>query len=223
MSIHTSSLLLIGAGKMGSALVSAWIAAGLPATSITLVDPNPKNPPGGVKVLTTLAEVTGDHDCIVLAVKPQSMDDVMELLAKKYADATKPLFLSIAAGKTLNYFKKSLPHAAIVRAMPNTPAIVGKGITALIANERTSDTQRKLAEELLNAAGKTVWLQSEGQMDAVTAVSGSGPAYMFYFLELLIDAGKAQGLPDDICKQLAIETMIGSARPNRVSATADAH
>ncbi len=199
---------------MGGALLAAWLRAGVKPASVTVVDPHIaelKHLPEGIQKAASLADVGTAFDCIVLAVKPQSMDGVMAQLATLYSTITKPVFLSIAAGKTLAYFKKSLPHSAIVRAMPNTPSIIGKGISALVANDRTSDSQKALAETLLNAAGKTVWLQQESQMDAVTAVSGSGPAYMFYFLEQLIDAGKAQGLPDEICRQLALHTMLGSA------------
>lgn len=210
MDTQTSKILLIGAGKMGSALLSAWLHKGIPASNIVVVEPNQKQTLGGVSTVGSLEEASADVDCILLAVKPQSMDEVLQELASK---KSKALVLSIAAGKTLGYFEKHLgAEAAIVRAMPNTPAIIGKGISALIANENVSDEQRQLAETLLRAAGRTVWLTDETQMDAVTAISGSGPAYVFLFLDALIAAGIAQGLSQDIATQLAIQTVRGSVK-----------
>lgn len=208
--IQNTKILLIGAGKMGGALLGAWLHKGIPASAITVVEQNPKQINDEVRVVSSLAVASTDVDCIVLAVKPQSMDEVLkELAAKK----SKALILSIAAGKTLGYFEKHLgAEAAIVRAMPNTPAIIGKGISALIANENVSEEQKQLAEMLLRAAGKTVWLNDESQMDAVTAISGSGPAYVFLFLDALIAAGIAQGLPQDVATQLAIQTVRGSVK-----------
>lgn len=206
------SILLIGAGKMGGALLAAWLRSGIAASSVTVVDTHATSlPHQGVQLRSTLAEAEGVYDCVVLAVKPQSMDDVMRELGERYTGKRTPMFLSIAAGKPLAYFARFLPDAAFVRSMPNTPALVGKGISALVANRHAQAKQKQLAERLLAAAGATVWLEQEQQMDAVTAISGSGPAYMFLFLELLIDAGKAQGLSDAVSKQLAIATMQGSA------------
>ncbi len=209
MDIQNTKLLLIGAGKMGGALLDAWMHKGIPASAITVVEQNAKQN-AGINTVTTLDEASTDVGCIVLAVKPQSMDGLLKQLAAKQSNA---LILSIAAGKTLGYFEKHLgAEAAIVRAMPNTPAVIGKSISALIANENVSDEQRQLAETLLRAAGKTVWLNDETQMDAVTAISGSGPAYVFLFLDALITAGIAQGLPQDIATQLAIQTVRGSVK-----------
>lgn len=210
MDIQNTKILLIGAGKMGGALLSAWINKGVSASTITVIDPNAQLTTAGVNQINSLSETSADVDCIVLAVKPQSMDDVLRTLAAK---KSKAMIISIAAGKTLGYFEKHLgAETPIVRAMPNTPAIVGKGISALIANENVSDEQRQLAECLLRAAGRTVWLNDEAQMDAVTAISGSGPAYVFLFLDALIAAGIAQGLPQDVAAQLAIQTVRGSVK-----------
>lgn len=211
MAKFSPSILLIGAGKMGGALLASWIRAGVPAANITVVDPHAKEQPQGVNVVSALAHVTSKHDCVLLAVKPQTMDALMREVAEKYAGNTRTMFLSVAAGKTLAYFNRLLPGASIVRAMPNTPALIGKGVSALVANNNATEAHKQLAEKLLATAGETVWLQNEGQMDAVTALSGSGPAYMFLFLDMLVDAAKAQGLPEEISKKLALQTMLGSA------------
>jgi pyrroline-5-carboxylate reductase len=137
------------------------------------------------------------------------MDAALLPLAQRFGK--KPLYLSIAAGKTLQYLKKHLGDAAIVRTMPNIPALIGKGISVLCANAKVSKVQKQLATTLLKAAGEVVWLEDESQMDAVTALSGSGPAYVFLFMEALIEAGITQGLLEKMCKQLVMETVLGSA------------
>lgn len=208
-----SKILLIGAGKMGVALLAAWLHKG--ARQITVIEENTSNAEqakkldASVNVVNFIDQTTSSFDVVVLAVKPQSMDALLPQLAVKYGNAS--LYLSIAAGKTLSYFEKQLGDAPVVRAMPNTPALIGKGISALIANKKVSDTHKKLAEQLLRAAGEIVWLENESQMDAVTAISGSGPAYVFLFLEALIEAGSKQGLPEAIAKQLALQTLLGSS------------
>lgn len=200
------TILLIGAGKMGGALLAVWLKEGWQTSQITVVDPHPVSV--NVKQYATLAEVKGSFDCAVVAVKPQSIDKIMpELVRIKPA-----MVLSIAAGKTLSYFEQHMPRTAIVRAMPNTPAVIGKGMSALVGNSKMTKAQSNLANALLAAAGKTVWLDDESQMDAVTAISGSGPAYMFLFLEALVDAGKAQGLSKDLAYELALQTMRGSVK-----------
>jgi len=206
-------ILLIGAGKMGGALLAAWLKAG--AGSITVVEPNASFADSRVTVKRKLGEVSDIPDVVLLAVKPQSLDMLLPELATKFSD--KPLYLSIAAGKTLSYFEKHLGDAAIVRAMPNTPALIGKGISAVVANKNASDAQRQLATQVLKAAGDVVWLEDESLMDAVTAVSGSGPAYAFLFMESLIEAAIAQGLPEDIAKKLVVETVHGAAELARKS------
>lgn len=210
MNTHTTHILLIGAGKMGGALLSAWIHKGIPTSAITVVDPHAKHTVGNLRVHASVDAVSTDVDCILLAVKPQSMDGVLQQLAAKNSKA---LVLSIAAGKTLGYFEQHLgAGAAVVRAMPNTPAIIGKGISALIANKNVNEQQKQLAEALLRAAGRIVWLEEEAQMDAVTAISGSGPAYVFLFLDAFIAAGIAQGLPEEIATELAVQTVRGSVK-----------
>lgn len=209
VSLADAKIVLVGAGKMGGALHAAWLRAGVLASNIAVVEPMGFFAAGS-NAFKSLDEVTLAPDCVVLAVKPQSMDALLPALATKFG--TKPLYLSIAAGRTLSYFKKHLGDAAVVRAMPNTPAVIGKGISALCANAKVKENNKTLADALLLAAGQTVWLEDESQMDAVTAVSGSGPAYVFLFTEALIAAGIAQGLPEETAKKLALYTVRGSAK-----------
>jgi pyrroline-5-carboxylate reductase len=213
--IDCERVLLIGAGKMGSALLGAWLRCGLQAAAVTVVETNADAIAAlqstGVRIIASLQEAPDDPQCIVLAVKPQSLAALLPTVAEKYA--ARPLYLSIAAGKTLGFYQQALGgEAAVVRAMPNTPALVRKGISALCANALVSERQRTLAASLLKAAGEVLWLEDEAQMDAVTALSGSGPAYVFLFLEALIAAGKAQGLSEDIAAKLALHTLRGSAK-----------
>jgi len=203
------SLLLVGGmGKMGSALYNAWRKSGMPKNSITLNDIHGQN-------AKPLDEIHSTPECIVLAVKPQSMDEVLPALAKKFG--SKPFYLSIAAGKTIASLEKHLGNAAIVRAMPNTPALIGEGMSALYANERTTEEQKKIASELLQAAGGIVWVKNESLMDTVTAISGSGPAYVFLFLQSLIEAGISHGLTEGVSRQLAIQTLLGSTKLAQLS------
>lgn len=208
---NNAHILLIGAGKMGGALLAAWRHKH-EALSITVLESDAAKVKDlmedGVNVISSLAQVKDSPDCIVLAVKPQGMDGVL----KELSSYSTSLILSIAAGKTLAYFAKHLGDAPVVRAMPNTPALIRKGITALVANRHVGEDQKALAEQLLSAAGEVVWLDAEAQIDAVTAVSGSGPAYVFYFLEALIKAGGVQGLPEDIARRLALQTLRGSVK-----------
>lgn len=214
MILGDSKILLIGAGKMGGALLAAWLHAGIKPQSITVVESDAtqikKRAADGVQTAQSVHDVAATPDVVVLAVKPQSMDALLPELAAKFGP--RALYLSIAAGKMLGYFAKHLHDAPVVRAMPNTPALIRKGISALIANAKASEAQKELAGSLLKAAGEVVWLDDESQMDAVTALSGSGPAYVFLFMESLIAAGKAQGLPEAIATKLALHTLKGSAK-----------
>lgn len=197
---------------MGGALMRSWLAAGMPKKAITVVD-TASTIKGAFRSLDDMRKTP---DCIVLAVKPQTFDALLPEVKKKFGDG--PLYISIAAGKPVVYFQKALgSKTAIVRAMPNTPALISKGISALYANKQVNSKQKKIAATLLEAAGKIVWLNKETYIDAVTAISGSGPAYVFLFLESLITAGKAQGLPQAIARTLAIETLIGSAKLAKLS------
>jgi pyrroline-5-carboxylate reductase len=211
--IGARGLVLLGCGKMGGAMLEGWLARGLPPSAITVLEPNP------TPRLTELASL-GLHlnadlpaapAVCVLAVKPQMMADALQRLAPFGNGRT--VFLSIAAGTPIRFFETVLGAATpLVRAMPNTPAAVGRGITAIIGNAAAGDPELALAEELLAAVGQTVRLQDESQMDAVTAVSGSGPAYVFLLIEALAAAGEAEGLPPDLAMRLARATVGGAGQ-----------
>jgi pyrroline-5-carboxylate reductase len=210
----TGKLLLVGCGKMGIAMLAGWRARGLPADHIQVVDP------GAEQRAAAAAHGVAAHaapdalpatfvpDIILLAVKPQGMDAVAPLYAR-FAGTS--CFLSIAAGKTMATLDRLLGgRAAIVRSIPNTPAAVGRGITGAVANARVTPAQRTACDDLLQAIGQVVWVDEEGLIDTITAVSGSGPAYVFLLIETLAQAGIAAGLPPDLAGQLARVTVTGS-------------
>jgi pyrroline-5-carboxylate reductase len=208
-------LLLAGAGKMGGAILSGLLARGLDARSVIVQDPHPAKAvadllaDNGIDVLPFIDELTQPPGVILLAVKPQLMDEVLPPLAKLAGPQT--LLLSIAAGRRIASFEKYLPGGAVVRAMPNTPASIGRGITAAVANRYVTPVQRALADDLLSAVGKVVWVDDEALLDAITAVSGSGPAYVFLLAECLAEAGRAAGLDARLAEELARATVSGSA------------
>ena len=201
-------LVLLGCGKMGSAMLAGWLRRGLPAASVHVIDPHPSDwlRAQGVAINGALP---ASPAVVMLAVKPQMMGAALpQVQAFGNADT---VFLSVAAGTSLATFEAALGAASpIIRAMPNTPAAVGKGITALYGNPRVTEAQMALAEELLSAIGQTVRLEDEGQMDAVTGVSGSGPAYVFHMIECLAKAAEAQGLSPDLAMTLAKATVAGA-------------
>jgi pyrroline-5-carboxylate reductase len=207
-------LLLVGCGKMGGALLTGWLEQGLAPEKVTVLDPMglPEGLAGsGIRHVTDSAEISGQSlfEVVVLAVKPQQMEAILP------AFSTLPggdcVYLSIAAGKTLDFFAGHLgAQAAVVRAMPNTPAAIGRGISVLCASESVSAAQRDLAAKLMAAAGGVEWIADEGFMDAVTAVSGSGPAYVFLLMECLARAGVEAGLPAELAARLAQETVSGA-------------
>lgn len=206
--VATRGLVLLGCGKMGSAMLAGWLADGLPATSVWVQDPYPSDwvQAQGVHVNAELPKAPA---IVLLAVKPQMMADALPVLAAMGGGDT--VFLSVAAGITIATYEDMLGAATpIVRAMPNTPAVVGQGITALIGNAAATVDHMSLSQALLNAVGETVLLESEMQMDAVTGVSGSGPAYVFHMIECLAAAGEAQGLAPDLAMQLAKATVAGA-------------
>lgn len=206
--IETRGLVLLGCGKMGSAMLAGWLEGGLSATSVWVLDPHPSDwlQGTGVHINTDLP----DNPALVLvAVKPQMMGAALPKLQALGNGET--LFVSVAAGTPIASFEAMLGgDTPIVRAMPNTPAAIGQGITALIGNVKTSDANLAMTEDLLSAIGQTVRLDSEAQMDAVTGVSGSGPAYVFHLIETLAAAGEAQGLPAALAMQLAKATVAGA-------------
>ncbi len=215
--------ILVGCGKMGGALLAGWIERGAEPDSLIVVEPAAEAAEAvraahGVRVEADPAALPSDIDpeVVVFAVKPQALGDVAPLYKGFSGGAT--VFLSIAAGKTIGFFEGALgAGAAIVRTMPNTPAAVGRGITAAFPNRHVGPGQRALCHELLEAVGEVVWVDDEGLLDAVTAVSGSGPAYVFLLIECLADAGVEAGLPADIANQLARATVIGSGELARLS------
>lgn len=208
---------LIGCGKMGSALIQGWIAADF-INRLDIIDPNdiPESLPTHDYVSHTQNITDTDMrktDIVVLCVKPQIMDNICQDLAEqlKQQQAQHIPILSIAAGKTIQYFETELGHhTPIIRTMPNLPATIGKGITALCANKHATDTHKDIAQNLMTAAGDTLWIDDESQMDTVTALSGSGPAYVFYLVEALAHAGQQLGLNAEQATQLARQTVIGA-------------
>ncbi|MFC2970432.1 pyrroline-5-carboxylate reductase [Acidimangrovimonas pyrenivorans] len=214
MSLETVSrrgLVLLGCGKMGSAMLAGWLGRGLAPEAVWVLDPHPSDWLQGLaeKGLHLNADLPDDPAIVLVAVKPQMMAEALPRLAPLGNGAT--LFLSVAAGTPIAFYEKTLgDRTPIIRAMPNTPAAVGRGITALTGNARASDTDLDLAETLLAAVGQTVRLEGEHQMDAVTAVSGSGPAYVFHLIETLAAAGEAEGLPAELAMTLAKATVAGA-------------
>ena len=216
-------LLLIGAGKMGGAMLTGWLDRNMAADGVIIVEPNRETRTdwqgrAGVSVYHSADEIadTVIPGTVILAVKPQMMDDALAPLQRFVGPET--AFLSIAAGKTIAYFEQHLAaDAAIIRAMPNTPSAVGRGITAYCTNAAVSAAQASAGAALLAAVGEVVAVDSEALIDAVTAVSGSGPAYVFYLIETLADAGAAAGLPAELAMQLAHATVCGSGELARLS------
>ena len=205
-------LVLLGAGKMGSAMVAGWLNRGLDPRQLTIIDPQPARSVKALARRGVAINPTRDISkarAIVIAVKPQSAPEATAAL-KPYVDKS-TLALSIMAGRTLSFLESALPAGtAIVRSMPNTPAAIGRSITVACPNQAVSARQRRLAGELLAAMGGVEWVADEGLMDAVTAVSGSGPAYVFLLAEALAEAGTAAGLPQPLAVKLARETVAGS-------------
>lgn len=215
------TLALIGCGKMGGAMLEGWLKSGIDARQIVVLEPNPL--PEIAKLLSSkginlnpeIAELKA-VEVLVLAVKPQTMATALEGL--KPLKASKPLILSIAAGKTIASFEAAFgADASVIRCMPNTPAAIGRGITAMVGNAHVSPAQLKLAEALLASTGEVVQVSNEGMIDLVTAVSGSGPAYVFLLAETLAAAGEKAGLPKELAVQLARATVSGSGELMRQS------
>jgi pyrroline-5-carboxylate reductase len=206
--IKTRGLVLLGCGKMGSAMLEGWLARGILAPSVWVIDPAPSDwlKAQGVNLNTDLPEAPA---IALVAVKPQMMGAALPSMAALGNGST--LFLSVAAGTPIAAFEAALGASTpVIRAMPNTPAAIGKGISAIIGNAHATAAHLDLAEALLAAVGQVVRLDDEAQMDAVTAVSGSGPAYVFHLIETLAAAGVAEGLSPDLALQLAKATVAGA-------------
>ena len=206
--IARDGLVLLGCGKMGSAMLQGWLGRGLPAASVWVQDPYPSDWLRGTGV--HLNEDLPENPAIVLvAVKPQMMAEALPTLKQMGNGET--LFVSVAAGTPIAYFEKTLgAQTPVVRAMPNTPAAISQGITAIVGNAHAGAKGLDEAELLLSAVGEVVRLSEEAQIDAVTGVSGSGPAYVFHMIETMAAAGEAQGLPADLALQLARATVAGA-------------
>jgi len=213
------TILLVGCGKMGGALLDGWFKRGLNPVDIIIVEPAGRANIAACKrhpaltVLAKASDVPRDFrpDVVVFAVKPQTID----AMVGDYASFARehPLFLSVIAGKTVAYFKSKLgASAAVVRAMPNTPAAVGKAISVLVAAPEVDAAQRKVCDVLMASVGQVNWTDSEAIMDAVTAVSGSGPAYVFLLAEVLAAAGERAGLAPELAHRLARVTVAGAGQ-----------
>ncbi|MDF1856846.1 pyrroline-5-carboxylate reductase [Pseudooceanicola sp.] len=206
--ISRRGLVLLGCGKMGGAMLAGWLDRGMPTAAVHVIDPQPSDwlKSTGVAINGPLTA----HPAIALvAVKPQMMGDALPALRAMGGGET--LFVSIAAGTPIARFQTEFGAASpVIRAMPNTPAAIGQGITAMIGNAAVTAAHLDLAEALLSAVGQVVRLTDEAQIDAVTGVSGSGPAYVFHLIETLAAAGVAQGLPTDLAMALAKATVAGA-------------
>ncbi|MBV8107672.1 MAG: pyrroline-5-carboxylate reductase [Hyphomicrobiales bacterium] len=218
-------LILVGAGKMGGAMALGWLEGGLAPSSLTILEPNPSNEIVSLAASRGFAlnpRKSAPPDVLVLAVKPQSLDSAASKIATLADKRT--LVLSILAGKTIVNLKARLPEArAIVRAMPNTPAAIGRGVTAAFASPEVTAEQRRWSERLFGVVGAFHWLDDEGAIDAVTAISGSGPAYVFALTEALAAAAEKLGLPAELAMSLARGTVEGSGElMRRESATSPA-
>ena len=212
----------IGGGNMGRALISGLLANGFDANQISVVEANTATAQNlqndfKVHIISTLENIAFDfakNNVVVMAIKPQDFNIAAKVLAPKlkHASAPSPLVLSIAAGIRLGDMSRWLEQKRCVRAMPNTPALIGEGITGLFANADINADDRVLAETICKAVGQSVWVTDEKLMDAVTAVSGSGPAYVFAFLEAMQSAGEKLGLDTDTARKLAYATLEGATQ-----------
>lgn len=209
-----ATLCFIGAGNMASSMIGGLIARDFPADSIIACDINPSAlqqlaADFSIRTDTDANRAIANADVVILAVKPQVMKTVCEGLTET---AHQPLFISIAAGLRATDINLWLGGGhALVRCMPNTPALVGLGASGLYANEQVNSDQKQQAEQIMQATGITVWVQQESQLDAVTAISGSGPAYFFLFIEALENAAKKLGLDADVAATLARQTALGAS------------
>ena len=218
----SDSILLVGCGKMGGALLAGWLDQGVPTDQILVVEPSidteRSDIPDRIFVLPDAADIADDFEpaVVIFAVKPQVMGEVVPLYDRFTAAGT--VFMSIAAGTPIQFFEDTLGvGAGVVRVMPNTPAAVRRGMSVLYANVHADQVQRNLCAELMAAVGDTAWLKDEGLMDAVTAVSGSGPAYVFHLIECLAQAAEDVGLAPNLASRLALQTVSGSGELARLS------
>lgn len=210
-------IVLIGCGKMGGALLESWAGQSSVRYDIHVVETSGRPPPvSGASVTVShyrgLAEIPAEvaPDIVLFAVKPQSLHAVV---ADYFAEfGLDPLYLSVAAGKTLRYYQQRTDAAArIVRAMPNAPALVGRGVTVMVGTPNLAPEDKRTAQVLMEACGLALWIEDETQMDVVTAISGSGPAYVFYFMECLTRTAMDHGMEEEMARTLVMHTLLGSA------------
>ena len=212
------SILFIGAGNMGTSIAAGLLAKQWPANQITFCENQlsrhaalAKAFPGST-IVATPEQITTLPSVVLLAVKPNDMALVCQQLASIEL-TPETLFISIAAGIPISAFQSWLgEHSSIVRCMPNTPAAIGLGMTGIFTTTNTSDVNKSLADQILSAIGETLWVDKESMLDAVTALSGSGPAYLFYLMECLQESGKTLGLSPQQSHQLTLQTMLGAAQ-----------
>ena len=215
--MSNSNIAFIGGGNMARSLIGGLVAAGTPSGRISVSEPQPElrnslQENFGINVYADNISAAAGAQVIVLAVKPQVLQKVVVQLGSLVSEH-QPLLVSVAAGITSASIERWVGgQPALVRVMPNTPALVGAGISALYANKDVDEDQRKLAQTIMSAVGKTVWIEDENLMDAVTAVSGSGPAYFFYVMQAINDAAVTEGLDADTARLLTLETALGAAR-----------
>jgi pyrroline-5-carboxylate reductase len=208
----TGTLVLVGAGKMGGAMLEGWLALGLDPAKVAILEPKPADEIAalkdrGVRINPAPASIT-DAAVIILAVKPQVAAEVVPPLKALVRPNT--VAVSVMAGKTIAFLEGALGDIAIVRSIPNTPAAIARGITVAVPNAKVTAAQRTLAHTLLSSVGAVEWVDDEALIDTATAVSGSGPAYVFLLAESLARAGAAAGLPADLAARLARATVAGS-------------
>ncbi len=214
-------IVLAGGGKMGGALLEGWLRAGMPADEIHIVEPNAERAGAlsalGTHAVASAAELPPDlvAATLVIAVKPQSLGEAAPSLRPHVGPGT--IVLSIVAGKTIATFEGLYGAVAVIRAMPNTPAAVGRGASVLCANRHAGAAQRAQAEALIGAVGEVHWVENEELMHVVTAMSGGGPAYVFLLIEALAAAAQRQGLPEELAMRLARATVSGSGELARLS------
>ncbi len=211
--MHNQRIAFIGGGNMASAIIGGLIGQGLPADHIEVVEPSAGARQRlvqqyGVSAREAASDAIGSAELVVWAVKPQSFREAAE---QSRFHSKGALHLSVAAGIRSESIARWLNTERVVRTMPNTPALIGRGITALYARTGVLDTDRALVERVIGTTGEWLWVSEESQLDAVTALSGSGPAYVFYFIEAMTEAGAAMGLSRDHAQRLAISTFGGAA------------
>ncbi len=210
MDVADKLIHLVGAGRMGGAMLRGWLARSVKPTSISVTEPHPAPDMERLLLAHSIAATPSrDPDVVVLAIKPQSFDDVLPTLGGLIKRDT--VVLSVAAGRTITGMAHHFPaETAIVRSIPNLPAEVGRGITAAYPGVYVTPSQREICEFVLRAVGDVVWVDDEGLIDAITGLSGSGPAYVFYMVEALAAAGRAAGIPNEVAMHLARATVTGA-------------